>query len=178
MGPPQHGGQQRWELPVEVIDRLHAGQHEVDLLAGQPRRQRRRPGVAVDPALAEPCQVDRPVGALGQGGVEAQLDVGVAEADHDDLGATGLLDEKGLLDRLVVPLRQDELEEFPVDVGGVVVELELLDEVRRLLDGNHDAHGRPFFQLKSSCRARSERMPARSAGVGLNGKSRNGSDGR
>ena len=142
VGPPERGRQQRRQLAVEVVDRLHAGQDEVDLLAREPRRQRRRPGVAVDPPIPQTRQVDGPVGALGQRGVEAELDVGIAEADHDDLAATRLLDEEGLLHRLVVPLGQDELEELPVDVGPVVVELELLDEVRRLLDGNHDAHGR------------------------------------
>ena len=116
VGPAQHRAEQRRQLAVEVVDRLHAGQHEVDLGAGEPLGQRGGPGVAVDPAVAEAGQVDGLVGALGDGGVEAELDVGVAEADRDHLAADGFLDQERLFQGLVVPLGEDELQEFPVDV--------------------------------------------------------------
>src|SRR5207302_1726332 len=65
VGPAEHGRHQRWELAVEVVDRLDAGQHQVDLLAAQPPRQHCRPGVAGDPPVAEPGEVHGAVGALG-----------------------------------------------------------------------------------------------------------------
>ena len=77
------------------------------------------------------------------GGQEVDLVLAGVQA-VDDLAAARLLHEERFFDRLVVPLGQHELQELPVDVRLVGVELELFDEVRRLLDGNHDAHGWAF----------------------------------
>jgi len=89
-----------------------------------------------------------------------------ASAD-DHLAAGLLLHEQGLFECLLVELVEDELEELAVDVLLAGSELELLDEVRDLLDGHDDSHlGYSWTRICSrvSCdliRCMSERVGAK-----------------
>jgi hypothetical protein len=90
--------------------------------------------------LVQTRDLHRSVGALGQRRVEDLVDLVLIDGNNGHLAAVRFLELERLLDRVVVELVDPVAQVVALEVGTVVVDLELLDEVGGQLDGYCDVH--------------------------------------
>ena len=166
VGPAEVAGDDRAGRAVADVVGLRAGEHEVERLARQRRRQRAAGGHRVAAGEGGVVEVDGACGAERQRLAQRLLQARRAEAVHHHLAAGGLGDAQPLLQGVLVALVDDEgqlLLGHPAPVGG---HLEACLGIGHLFDANGYTHEVVSFSVRvvgSAGRRGSRRCPLRSS---------------
>ena len=139
MRPAQQFGQNHAGLGVPVVVRLQAGENQVKLLIFNGRKEGLRGVEWVQPDESMVFQVDRAIGALGEGLTQNLGGTGRASGDHNHFSAVFFFLPQGLLKGVGVGLIDLVGDVFP-NPGAGFIELEGRVLLRDLLHADQDFH--------------------------------------